>query len=57
MNKDLKRAVSFYVKSATGSGMEEFEKSIKEDMPAIEKAGGNARELTILIDKVKYEIG
>lgn len=57
LNKDLKKAVSLYVKSASGSGLEEFEKSIKEDFPVIVKAGGNARELTILLDKVKYEIG
>lgn len=55
---NLKKAVECYKACAKAKdfGVEKLEESIRQDLDVIEKAGGNAQELNLLIDKVKYEL-
>lgn len=55
---NLKKAVGCYktCACAKGFGMKKLEESIHEDLDTIEKAGGNAQELNLLLDKVKYDL-
>lgn len=39
------------------SDITKLEESIEEDMPVIEKSGGNPQDLKLLIEQVKYELG
>lgn len=58
LSGDLKGAVDYYLKCARDPafGIARLEESVNEDMKTIENAGGNAQELHILIDKVKYDL-
>lgn len=58
LNGNLKEALECYKKSARHSGfsIEKLEKALWEDQKVIEKLGGNATDLSLLIDKVKYDL-
>ncbi|MDE6578364.1 MAG: tetratricopeptide repeat protein, partial [Muribaculaceae bacterium] len=54
---NLKEAVNHYLKCARDKnyGIRQLEKSFAEDIPVLEKAGGNINILNIILDKVRYD--
>lgn len=55
---DYKNALRCYMRAAgfDGYGLKGLEEAIVEDIPVIEKRGGDARILRLLIDRVRYDI-
>lgn len=59
LSGDRKNAVSRYVKAArfSGYGLESLEKELEEDTEVLESLGGRRKELALMLEKARYELG
>lgn len=58
LKKYYRKALDLYLKAARmeGYGVKGLEEAVEEDLPVLAKRGGDADDLRLLIEKVKYDI-
>lgn len=55
---DYKKAVASYIESTKKEdySLDKLGQAIEEDMPVLEKAGGNPHDMHLILEKVKYDL-